>query len=142
LKDSYLNLLKKYKLEKYADVIPYIFFGGCTTLVNIIVYWFLAHPLGMATIPATIVAWCAAVLFAYLTNRRWVFYSTARGQSELLKELGSFFACRLATGVLDWACMYVFVDLLFINDMLIKILANILVIILNYIASKKVIFKK
>jgi len=137
-----LNLLKKYKLEKFADVIPYAFFGGCTTLVNVIVYWFLAHPLGMETIPATIAAWLAAVLFAYFTNRKWVFHSTAHGQSEILKESVSFFACRLATGLLDWACMYVFVDLLFINDMLIKILANALVIILNYVASKKVIFKK
>ena len=53
-----------------------------------------------------------------------------------------FFACRLATGLVDWVCMFVFVDMLAWNDIFIKFVANILVIILNYIASKLVIFKK
>ena len=61
---------------------------------------------------------------------------------EILKEITSFFGCRLATGVLDWACMLFFVDILKYNDVLIKILANVLVIVLNYVASKVVIFKK
>lgn len=127
---------------KYRDVIPYLFFGVCTTLVNMAVYWLLAHPLGMGTMPSTVIAWILAVLFAYVTNRRWVFHSEATGRKEILREMTSFFGCRLATGVVDWLCMYIFVDLLGLNDVIIKFLANVLVIILNYAASKLLIFRK
>ena len=87
-------------------------------------------------------AWICSVLFAYITNRKWVFHSEAMGSAAILKEMISFFACRLLTGVVDWLCMLIFVDLLYWNDMVIKIGANVLVIILNYVASKLVIFKK
>lgn len=129
-------------LQQYKDVILYLFFGVCTTGVNVVTYWVMAHPLNMEVMPSTIVAWFAAVLFAYLTNRKWVFHSSASGSAEIIKELASFFGCRLATGVVDWACMYLFVDVLTWNDMFVKLAANILVIILNYIASKLLIFKK
>lgn len=128
--------------EKYKDVIPYLFFGVCTTLVNIAAYWLCSHPLGMEVVPADIAAWIAAVLFAYLTNRKWVFHSEVREMPGILREMTSFFACRLATGVIDWAMMYVLVDRMRLNDMVIKILANIIVIILNYVASKLLIFRK
>ncbi len=128
--------------EKYKDVIPYLFFGVGTTLVNIIVYWLCAHVIGMSVMPSTIIAWVAAVLFAYLTNRKWVFHSEAKGAKEILREITTFFGCRLATGVLDWLMMYVLVDCLRFNDVLIKIIANVVVIILNYVASKLLIFKR
>ena len=128
--------------EKYKDIIPYAFFGVCTTLVNTVVYWVFAHPLGLPTTPSTIIAWVAAVLFAYLTNRKWVFHSEARTAKEITKEIITFFSCRLATGVVDWLCMFLFVDILHFNDVVVKFLANVLVIVLNYIASKLLIFKK
>ena len=90
----------------------------------------------------TVAAWALAVLFAYLTNRSMVFHSSAAGAQEIMKEIGSFFACRLGTGAVDWAIMFVFVTVLHFNDMIIKILANIIVIVLNYVLSKFVIFKK
>ena len=135
-----MNLKQLY--EKYKDVIPYLFFGVCTTLVNVVVYWVAAHPLHLGVMPSTILAWLLAVLFAYVTNRKWVFHSEAKDAGAVLKEMASFFACRLATGVVDWLCMYIFVDVLKWNDMVIKIAANVLVIILNYVASKLIIFKK
>ena len=128
--------------KKYKDVIPYIFFGVLTTLVNIIVYWIFAHPLHLHIMISTIVAWVASVLFAYITNRIWVFHSIATTSAAILKEVIAFFSCRLATGVLDWVCMYVFVDLLAWNDLLVKCGANVLVIVLNYVASKVLIFRK
>ena len=131
-----------YLLEKYKDVIPYAFFGVLTTLINLVGYWVLAHPLHIPTVPSTVIAWFLAVLFAYVTNRRWVFVSYAHGFSEILKEMISFFTCRLATGVLDTGCMFLFVDVLHFNDVLIKFLANVLVIVLNYVASKLIIFRK
>ncbi|NLL92251.1 MAG: GtrA family protein [Ruminococcaceae bacterium] len=129
-------------LKKYRDVIPYIIFGVLTTIVNIAVYWFMAHPLGISVMPSTVIAWLGAVLFAYITNRKWVFRSEANTANAVLKEILSFFLCRLATGAVDWACMFIFVDILNLNDVVIKFMANILVIILNYVASKLFIFKR
>lgn len=128
--------------NKYKDIIPYLFFGICTTLTNTVVYWLSAHAVELPVFPSTVIAWFVAVLFAYITNRKWVFRSEARTAVEIIKELISFFVCRLATGVLDWGVMIIFVDVMKFNDLIIKIAANILVILLNYIASKLVIFKK
>lgn len=131
----------KHLYTKYKDVIPYAFFGVLTTIVNIVVYWFTAHPLGLGVMPSTVIAWILAVLFAYLTNRKWVFHSEAHTANAIAREIVSFFACRLATGFVDMACMFIFVDLLHFNDMAIKFIANIIVIILNYLASKLLIFR-
>lgn len=128
--------------EKYKDVIPYLFFGICTTVVNVASYWICAHLLNLGIMTSTITAWILAVLFAYFTNRKWVFHSEAQGIKRVLKEVVSFFSCRLLTGVVDWSCMFVLVDLLLWNDVFVKVAANILVIILNYVASKMIIFKK
>lgn len=128
--------------RKYKDVLFYAVFGILTTAVNIAVYWIFAHPLHCSVMVSTIAAWIAAVLFAYVTNRRWVFHSSADTKDEIIRELISFFACRLATGALDWGMMFVFADMLHLNDMYVKLVANVVVIIANYIASKLVIFKK
>lgn len=128
-------------IKKYKDILLYGIFGVLTTVVNIATYWVAAHPLGLSVMVSTVIAWIAAVLFAYVTNRKWVFHSQAEGTKEIVQEIVSFFTCRLATGVVDWACMFIFVDLLHFNDVIIKAAANVLVIILNYIASKLVIFK-
>ena len=128
--------------ERYRDVIPYLFFGVCTTFMNIAVYWICAHLFSMGVMASTIFAWIAAVLFAYITNRKWVFHSEVKGVTAILRETVAFFGCRLATGILDWIMMFILVDCLHLNDLAIKILANIMVIILNYMASKIVIFRK
>ncbi len=127
---------------KYWDTIPYLFFGVCTTAVNVVVYWMCAHPLHLKTMPSTIIAWLMAVLFAYVVNRKWVFHSEAHETKDICKEMISFFGCRLATGIVDWICMFVFVELLNANDVFIKMAANVLVFVLNYVASKFIIFKK
>lgn len=128
--------------EKYKDIFWYLFFGVCTTLVNVVTYWAAAHLLNMGTIPSTLLAWLLAVLFAYITNRTWVFRSEVKGWDAILKEIIAFFSCRIATGVVDWLAMFVFVDLLLWNDVFVKFFANVVVIVLNYVASKLVIFRK
>lgn len=127
-------------LAEYREVISYLFFGVCTTLVNIVTY-FICSTAGVSTAASTILAWVLSVLFAYLTNRYFVFENRAVSPGGILREAVSFFSCRLATGILDLLIMVIFVDLLGKNGMLIKILSNILVIILNYAASKILIFK-
>ena len=129
-------------LQRYKSQILYLFFGVCTTLVNVIVYGICAHIAALSTTSSTILAWGAAVLFAYVTNRTWVFESHAHTVPAVLREMWSFLICRLATGGLDLAIMYLCVDWLSLPDIPIKLLSNLLVIILNYVASKLIIFSK
>lgn len=127
--------------NKYKYIIFYLFFGICTTAVNVAVYWGAAHLLSLGTMPSTMIAWVSAVSFAYLTNRKWVFYSNASGWREVSAEITSFFTCRLVTGGVDWICMFVLVDVIGLNDVVIKFLANVIVTVLNFAASKLVIFR-
>ena len=129
-------------IEKHRDKILYVVFGVLCTAINTGVYWICAHPLGMPALPGTMIAWFLAVLFAYLTNRKWVFHSEASTRSEYIREIVYFYLCRLATGLLDWVLMYLLVDRLHWDDLPVKIGVNLLVILLNYVASKLVIFKK
>lgn len=129
-------------LVKYKEVILYIFFGGCTTLVNIVVYYICAHLLSLGTVPSTAVAWILSVAFAYITNKIYVFESRSRELRAIVREIVSFVSCRFLTGLMDLVIMYACVDILRFNDLIIKIISNILVIILNYIASKLLIFRE
>lgn len=127
--------------QKYREQLLYVLFGGLTTLVNIVAYYLCATPLGLGTVPSTGIAWVLSVLFAYVTNRRWVFESHARGTSAIAREMGAFFLCRLLSGLMDMAIMYVFVDMLRFDGMVVKVASNVLVIIVNYVASKLLIFR-
>ncbi|MBQ3944579.1 MAG: GtrA family protein, partial [Alphaproteobacteria bacterium] len=111
-------------LDKYKDIVAYLFFGVCTTVVNVLTYWFCAYVLHLNTIVATSIAWVFAVAFAYITNRLWVFRSNAKTRKEIFREICSFTACRLLTGFLDIAIMYVFVDRLNCPDVIVKIISN------------------
>ncbi len=128
-------------IKKYKKIILYLVFGGFTTLVNIVSYYILAHILNCSVMFSTIISWILAVFFAYLTNRKMVFDSKASTKKDVLKEVISFFSCRIITGIIDWVGMYVLVEKLHLNDMIIKIVLNIIVIILNYIFSKLIVFK-
>ena len=90
---------------------------------------------------ANIVAWVLAVSAAYITNKIWVFESKAWTKKAILQEAAAFAACRIATGVMDLAIMYVSVDLLGLPDLIMKVLSNAFVIVLNFIFSKLIIFK-
>ncbi len=127
---------------KYKEIILYGFFGGCTTIVNVIIYYLSSRWLGLGTVVSTLFAWWIAVLFAYVTNRVMVFHSSNKEMRAILIEFAFFVACRLLTGILDIAIMYLFVDRLGCYDLIIKIISNVFVIIANYIASRLLIFKK
>lgn len=129
-------------LVKYKAIINYGIFGVLTTIINIVVYSVSYNGLGISNVVSNILAWILAVLVAYITNKVWVFESRSTEAGVLLYEMMTFFACRLATGVLDLAIMYVAVDRLALNSTLMKCLSNVIVIIANYIFSKLVIFKK
>lgn len=123
--------------KKYKEQLLYIVFGIATTLVNFIVY-FLLSKLGFTTAVSTAFAWFLSVLFAFFTNRKYVFKAEKNG---FFNQLFSFFSMRIATGAIDVLIMILFVDVLEFNDLVIKISSNVLVIILNYIFSKFLVFK-
>lgn len=127
-------------LDKYKSIILYVLFGGLTTLINIVVYYICSYSLSFHTIMSNVIAWILSVLFAYITNKIWVFESHIFDMRGLLKEILSFFGCRMATGILDIIVMYVFVDIWLFPGMVMKCLSNILVIVINYIASRLFIF--
>ena len=129
-------------MKKYKSFIAYAVFGVFTTIVNIVTYNVSYYNLNISNTLSNIAAWVLAVTFAYLTNKVWVFDSKSWKWQVLRKEIPAFISCRLATGVMDIVIMFVCVDLLGMHAMLMKLLSNILVIILNYIFSKLVIFKK
>ena len=136
-----MELLKK-MLIKYRSLIAYGVFGVLTTLVNIVTYHLSYYRFGLNNTFSNIIAWVLAVAFAYFTNKIWVFESKSWKWSVLKREVPAFVSCRLATGILDIVIMYICVDLMQWHAMLMKILSNILVIVLNYVFSKLVIFKK
>ena len=129
-------------IMKYRSMILYVVFGALTTLVNMAAYALCFSVLGIPNVPSTIIAWVLAVSFAFVTNKLWVFDSKSWDGRTLRHEIPAFFGARLLTGLLDVGIMYLAVDVLHWNALLWKLISNVIVIILNYIASKLVIFKK
>ena len=135
-------LLKiKKLLEKYRSEIIYLIFGVLTTLVNYIVYIPCLHYLHSASVSNSI-AWVFAVIFAYLTNKPFVFRSHDWSAKVVFPELAKFISCRLASGVLETAILFVTVDCLHWNGNIWKLITQILVVIFNYVGSKLLVFRK
>lgn len=128
--------------KKYRELIVYIFFGVLTTLVNWLAYWLLTDLLRMDYMPAAFIAQVLSILFAYLTNRTWVFHSQVRGARGIALEMAKFFGARGVSLVLDMACMFVGVDLLSINDKAVKVASSVVVVVANYVFSKVFVFRK
>ena len=129
-------------VRKYRSQILYVVFGALTTAVNVAVYSFCFSLLGLPNVPSVVIAWILAVLFAFITNKIWVFGSPSFAPDVLKHEIPSFFAARILTGLLDLGVMYLAVDVLHWNAAAWKLISNVLVILLNYIASRFFIFRK
>ena len=129
-------------ITKYKSIITYGIFGVLTTIINIVCYQVLYSQVHISNVVSNIIAWVIAVAFAYVTNKIWGFESKSLEPKVLLAEIWKFVTCRLATGALDLAIMYVGVDLMHGPSMMLKIVSNVIVILLNYVASKIIIFKK
>lgn len=124
------------------DVLRYIFFGGCTTLVNLGCYYLLrlATPINMNV--ANTISVAAAILFAYFVNSRFVFESKAETFGERFLEFAKFIGARLSTMVIEVGGVWLLVDLMHINDFIAKFVIQFIVLALNYIFSKFLIFTK
>lgn len=123
--------------HQYHDFIMYAFFGGLTTLVNLVTFWALYYtPLHVSWLPANTIAWFLSVTFAFFTNKTWVFRSPYTTALAFFIEMFWFFAARGISLGADTAIMWVGIDLLHANAMLTKIVDQIVVILMNYVFSK------
>ena len=130
--------------EKYKEIINYLIFGVLTTLISLIVYYGLTYTIinpnnAIMLQIANIISWIAGVLFAYFTNRKYVFASKNKSK---LKEFSAFVGARVTTLLLDMAIMGIGVTVLHGNDKIMKLISQVLVIIGNYVLSKVFVFRK
>ncbi|HBG2041410.1 TPA: GtrA family protein, partial [Clostridioides difficile] len=127
--------------KKHLETILYLFFGALTVLINIITYLFFTRIINFTFLLSNSLSWSIAVLFSYITNKFFVFKSEKTEFLFLLKEFVSFLSCRLFSGFIEILLMYLMINLFSLNDILVKIGTNIIVIILNFVFSKVVVFK-
>ena len=128
--------------EKYADVLSYLIFGALTTAVNYLIYLPCYNLLGWSAGFSNIIAWIGAVAFAFLTNKPFVFKSHDWSWNVVWPELTKFVGCRIGSGVLETGILLITVDWLCWNGNVWKLITAVLVVILNYIGSKLLVFKK
>lgn len=129
-------------IEKHWDMVSYLFFGVLTTVVNYLVYLPLYNLLGISAAVSNMIAWAAAVAFAYVTNKPFVFKSHDWSMKTVLPELGKFVGCRAASGGLETALVFLTVDVCGWDGNVWKLIISVVVVILNYVSSKLLVFRK
>lgn len=131
----------KHLFIKYKELIIYIIVGIITTLVNFTVYYVSTRIFNLSPYISNIIAWMIAVTFAFITNKLVVFKSMNKNTQTILKEGISFISMRLISLGFDMATMYIIISIMHWNDLIGKIISQVIVVILNYIFSKLYIFK-
>lgn len=127
--------------NKYKDIILYLFFGVATTIINILTYALFTKVFCIGYLISNIISWIISVAFAFFTNKIFVFESKISSKILIIKEFLLFYYYRLLSLIIEICLLYIFVDILKINDLLMKIITNVIVIILNYFFSKFKVFK-
>lgn len=138
-----MNKIKELYL-KYKEIVNYLIFGVMTTVVSlatyyICVYTFLNPDNSFQLQIANIISWIVGVVFAYITNRKFVFESQ---NQKKVKEAGKFIMSRITTLLIDMFIMFLGVTILKLNDKIIKLVSQVIVIVMNYVLSKIIVFKK
>ena len=128
--------------EKYRSIVIYLIFGVLTTVVNYLVYIPCLNLLGLSASVSNVIAWCVAVLFAFLTNKPFVFESKDWSAGTVLPEFTKFVGTRVASGLTETLILLFTVDLLGWNGIIWKLVTSVLVVVLNYIGSKLLVFRK
>ena len=138
-----MNKIKELYL-KYKEIINYLIFGVLTTIVSLVTYYICVYTIldpdnAVQLQIANVISWIISVAFAYITNRKFVFESKEKNK---IKEASKFVTSRIATLIMDMAIMYVGVTALKFNDKIMKLISQVVVIVMNYILSKILVFKK
>ena len=147
--ENMINLISDYIEEvdnvswynKYKEGLLYLFFGGCTTLINIISFIILRQ-FKLSVDVSNVIAWLIAVIFAFITNKLFVFDSRNTDRKTVMKETISFLIARVISLGIDTGLLHLMIDFMKIHEVIAKVISNIVVIIVNYIFSKLFIFKK
>lgn len=136
--------MKKLKIlwEKYREMLVYLLFGGLTTVVNYLVYLPCYNVLRISSAGSNLIAWVAAVAFAFLTNKPFVFHSHDWSAKTVWPELVKFVGCRLGSGLVETGILLIFVDWLGWDGNVMKLLTSVFVVVVNYVASKLLVFRK
>lgn len=129
-------------VTKYWDVVSYLFFGVCTTIVNYLIYIPCYNFLEMSATVSNMIAWVVAVAFAYLTNKPFVFKSNDWSAKTVVPELTKFVGCRIGSGAAETLILFLAVDLMGWNGNIWKLVTQVMVVVLNYIGSKLLVFRK
>ena len=137
-------MIKKIRalIEKYWDILIYLVFGVLTTVVNYAVYLPVYNFCGISAAVSNMIAWVVAVIFAFLTNKPFVFHSHDWSVKTVVPELIKFVSCRLASGVMETVILFLAVDLMAWNGNIWKLVTQVLVIVINYVGSKLLVFRK
>ncbi len=128
--------------NRYYDVIAYLFFGVLTTAVNYVIYLPCLNGLHLSAGVSNMIAWLAAVIFAFVTNKPFVFKSHDWSASVVWPEFTKFMGCRIGSGVLETGILFLTVDFLGWNGNWMKLITSVLVVVLNYFGSKLLAFRK
>ena len=132
--------LKIYK--KYEEIINYLIMGVLTTLVSIVSYFIFAKVVGINYLVSNIISWIISVAFAYITNKIFVFKNNVKEKKQVFIQIYQFVKFRLLSLVIDVLLMYLFVEIIKMDDMIAKVINQVIVIVLNYVFSKLFVFKK
>ncbi len=128
--------------KKYKELITYIFVGVLTTIVNLVIYYIFTRICNFSPYTSNIIAWIVAVLFAFFSNKFIVFKSIDKRFKTIFKEGISFTSMRILSLGLEMITLYILISIFSWNDMVVKLIAQIIVTVSNYIFSKLFIFKK
>ena len=126
--------------KKHKETLLYLFFGGLSFILSMLLYYIFSEIFAMNVLIANIVSWVIVVAFCFVTNKTYVFED--KSEKTIIAQLLSFYIGRLVTLGIEELILFVFITLLSFNNMIVKIIAQIIVIILNYIFSKLIVFKK
>ena len=129
-------------IEKHWDMVAYLVFGVLTTAVNYLVYLPLYNWVGLSAAVSNAIAWVFAVAFAFLTNKPFVFKSYDWSLGTVLPELGKFLGCRVGSGLMESVIILLTVDLMRFDGNVMKLVTSVLVIVVNYVGSKLLVFTK
>ena len=130
------------RLIKNKEVLLYLFFGVLTTIVSFLTYTLFTRVMAIDELVANVLSWVFAVAFAYITNKNFVFDSHHKSLNATIKELVAFFTARLFSLAAETVIMYIGIRVFSFFDLYVKLFAQIVVVILNYVLSKYLIFKK
>lgn len=139
MKNLINNIVSKFFTR---EVISYLIFGVLTTIVSYVTFWLFDTVFSFHYVLSNVLSWIFAVAFAFITNKLFVFESKSRDMGIIVKEIFTFASARILSLLFETGFIALAVEVFFVNKMLSKIIASVFVVIINYFASKFIIFKK